>query len=77
MKLTPLRLSSTQGHFERDFKARLHWSADTDEAIEVRVQGILARVKEEGDAALLAYTRELDGIDAKSMQALSLGAEDF
>ncbi len=77
MKLTPLRLSSTQDHFERDFKARLHWSADTDEAIEVRVQGILARVKAQGDTALLDYTRELDGIDAKRMSELSLGPEDF
>jgi histidinol dehydrogenase len=77
MKLNPLRLSSTDLHFERDFQARLHWSAEADEAIELRVQGILARVKKEGDGALLAYTRELDGIDASHMDDLSLGQSDF
>ncbi len=77
MKLNPLRLISTDAHFERDFQARLHWSADTDEAIESRVQGILARVKKQGDEALLAYTRELDGIDAQHMDQLSLGPKEF
>ena len=28
-----LRLSTVDPHFEADFKARLHWSADTDAAI--------------------------------------------
>jgi len=77
MKLNPLRLSSTDLHFERDFQARLHWSAEADEAIELRVQGILARVKKEGDGALLAYTRQLDGIYASHMDDLSLGQSDF
>ena len=77
MKLQPLQLRSTDPHFDRDFHARLHWSSDTDEAIELRVQGILAKVKEEGDRALLRYTQELDGIDAKSMSELTLGPKDF
>jgi hypothetical protein len=36
MSLTaaPLRLSTTDPAFEAAFKARLHWSADTDAAIE-------------------------------------------
>ena len=77
MKLNPLRLNSTDLHFERDFQARLHWSSEADEAIELRVQGILARVKKEGDGALLAYTRELDGMDVMHMDDLSLGQSDF
>ena len=77
MKLQPLILDSSDTHFERDFQARLHWSSDTDEAIELRVQGILASVKTEGDQALLRYTRELDGIDAKGMEELTLGPKDF
>ena len=40
----PLRLSTTSPSFEADFKARLHWSADTDAAIEQRVADILADV---------------------------------
>ena len=41
----PLRLSTTSPTFEADFKARLHWSADTDAAIEQRVADILAECK--------------------------------
>ena len=77
MKLQPLILDSSNTHFERDFQARLHWSSDTDEAIEARVQSILAAVKSQGDQALLRLTRELDGLDAQSMGELTLGPEAF
>jgi histidinol dehydrogenase len=45
--------------FDAEFKARLHWSADTDAAIEQRVADILADVQQRGDAAVLEYTRAL------------------
>jgi histidinol dehydrogenase len=45
LKLLPLRLSTTAASFEADFKARLHWAADTDAAIEQRVADILADVQ--------------------------------
>ena len=38
---------------EAEFKARLHWSAQTDAAIEGRVAEILADVQARGDAAVL------------------------
>jgi histidinol dehydrogenase len=53
-------------------KARLHWSADTDAAIEQVVADILADVKLRGDAAVLAYTRRFDQLDVDSLQALEL-----
>ncbi len=68
----PLRLSTTSPTFEADFKARLHWSADTDAAIEQRVADILADVQQRGDAAVLAYTERFDGLKATSMAALEL-----
>ena len=37
----------------------LHWSAETDHAIEERVAAILADVRARGDAAVLEYTRAL------------------
>ena len=40
----PLRLSTTSDSFEADFKARLHWAADTDAAIEQRAIGRFQRV---------------------------------
>ena len=69
---TPLRLSTTDMDFEAQFKARLHWSADTDAAIEQRVAAILADVQTRGDAALLEYTARFDGLSADSVAALEL-----
>jgi len=69
---TPVRLSTGDATFEADFKARLHWAADTDEAIEQRVADILANVRRRGDAAVLEYTLRFDGLSAASMQALEL-----
>ena len=68
----PLRLSTASPNFEADFKARLHWSADTDAAIEQRVADILADVKQRGDAAVMEYTERFDGLKANDMSALEM-----
>ena len=72
MTARPLRLSTAQADFETQFQQRLHWSADTDAAIEQRVADILADVKLRGDAAVLEYTARFDGLQADSMAALEL-----
>ena len=72
MQARPLRLSTAQADFETLFQQRLHWSADTDAAIEQRVADILADVKTRGDAAVLEYTERFDGLKAASMAALEL-----
>jgi len=74
MKLlaTPARLSCLDATFEAQFKARLHWSADTDAAIEQRVADILLDVQQRGDAAVLDYTARFDGLNAASMAELEL-----
>ncbi len=69
---TPARLVSASATFEADFAARLHWSADTDAAIEQRVADILADVQTRGDAAVLEYTARFDALDAPSVAALEL-----
>jgi histidinol dehydrogenase len=68
----PARLSSTSSTFDAEFKALLHWSADTDAAIEQRVADILADVQHRGDAAVLEYTARFDGLSSASMGALEL-----
>jgi histidinol dehydrogenase len=68
----PARLSTASSQFEADFKARLHWAADTDAAIEQRVADILADVQARGDAAVLEYTARFDGLQAASLAALEL-----
>jgi len=74
MKLiaAPARLSTASAQFEAEFKARLHWAADTDAAIEQRVAAILADVQARGDAAVLDYTARFDGLQAASVAALEL-----
>jgi histidinol dehydrogenase len=69
---TPLRLSTASADFEAQFAQRLHWSAETDHAIEQRVADILADVQARGDAAVLEYTARFDGLQAASMAELEL-----
>ena len=69
---SPARISTASSTFEAEFQARLHWSADTDAAIEQRVADILADVQMRGDAAVLDYTARFDGLHAESMAALEL-----
>ena len=73
----PLRLSTASADFEAQFKARLHWSADTDAAIEQRVADILADVQKRGDAAVLEYTARFDRLDVADMGALELSAAEL
>jgi histidinol dehydrogenase len=68
----PALLSTADAQFDAQFKARLHWSADTDAAIEQRVADILADVQARGDAAVLEYTARFDGLTAPDLKALEL-----
>ncbi|MEY4426073.1 MAG: histidinol dehydrogenase, partial [Pseudomonadota bacterium] len=69
---TPAYLSTASITFEADFKARLHWSAETDAGIEDVVANILRDVQTRGDAAVLEYTNRFDGLSATSMSTLEL-----
>ncbi|MDA7415507.1 histidinol dehydrogenase [Xenophilus arseniciresistens] len=77
LQAQPLRLATSAPDFEAAFKARLHWSADQDAAIEQRVADILADVRARGDAAVLEYTERFDGLRAQSLQALELNAGEL
>ncbi len=73
----PAILSTASADFEVQFKAKLHWSADADAAIEQRVADILADVQKRGDAAVLEYTQRFDGLAVGSMAELELTQADF
>ena len=68
----PLRLNTQDAGFEAAFARRLHWSADTDAAIEQRVADILVDVQQRGDAAVLEYTQRFDGVQATSVAELEI-----
>jgi histidinol dehydrogenase len=72
LQAKPLQLNTADAGFEAAFAARLHWSADTDAAIEQRVADILADVQKRGDAAVLEYTQRFDGLQAADVKALEI-----
>ena len=72
LQAKPLQLNTADAGFEAAFAQRLHWSADTDAAIEQRVADILADVQQRGDAAVLEYTQRFDGLQAADVKALEI-----
>jgi histidinol dehydrogenase len=77
VSLTLRHLSTADSGFEADFQRVLHWSADTDAAIEQRVATILEDVRTRGDAAVLDYTARFDGLQAASVAALEIGQDEL
>ncbi len=73
----PVYLSTASSTFDAEFKARLHWSADDNAAIEKVVADILLDVKERGDAAVLDYTNRFDRLGATSVRALELSQAEL
>ena len=72
MSVALRQLATTAADFEAEFARVLHWSAETDAAIEGRVADILADVEKRGDAAVLEYTQRFDGLAASSMAELEI-----
>jgi histidinol dehydrogenase len=70
-------VATASADFEAEFQRVLHWSAETDAAIEQRVAEILADVRARGDAAVLELHARFDGLQAPSMAALEIGADEL
>ena len=71
------QLVTTSADFEAEFQRVLHWSAETDDAIEERVASILVDVKKRGDAAVLEYTRRFDFVAAERVASLEIGRDEL
>jgi len=71
------QLDTASPDFEVQFQRVLHWSAETDAAIEERVAEILADVHLRGDAAVLEYTARFDQVSATSMAELELTRDEL
>jgi histidinol dehydrogenase len=63
--------------FEAAFQRLLHWSAETDAAIESRVADIIDDVRRRGDAAVLEYTARFDGVQVAGADALEIGQPEL
>jgi histidinol dehydrogenase len=71
----PLRLDARAPDFDAALTALLHWDTSEDATVARTVREILARVRSEGDAALLEYTRRLDRLEAGSVAELEVGPD--
>jgi len=77
MSLNLRQLNTRSADFEAELQRVLHWSAETDHAIEERVATILADVKARGDAAVLECTERFDGLAAQAVSALELTRDEL
>lgn len=69
------RLNSQSEDFAERLRALLAYDEQADESIEKATATILHRVRHEGDAAVLDFTRQFDGVNADSMDALRISAD--
>lgn len=77
MSFTIRRLDTQHSDFESDFSALLDWESREDPNIVTRVQQILDSIREEGDDALVRFTRELDERDIREASALTITRESM
>jgi histidinol dehydrogenase len=72
----PARLDSRAPGFEEDFVRFLNVKRDVESDVERAVADIIARVRGEGDAALIDYTRRFDRFDV-TVETLAIGADEI
>jgi histidinol dehydrogenase len=70
MSLMIQRLSTTQADFWQKLENLLAWNSVADEQVTQTVREILHKVRTEGDAALLEYTRRFDRRQVQSIDEL-------
>ena len=68
------RLDTAAADFERRLGALTATAAEGDRELAATVAGIIDRVRDDGDAALLDYTRRFDRLEAGSVEALRIEA---
>jgi len=68
------RLSTADGSFEQRLQALLAWELVSDSEIRERVDVIVEAVRENGDAALLDYTRQFDHWQPRTAADLEIPA---
>jgi histidinol dehydrogenase len=71
------RLNSKDAGFKKTLLSSLSLPSADDEAIDVAVLNILAKVKSEGDAAVLAFTKQFDRLHVASVTELEISQEEL
>ena len=71
---TVRRLNSQASDFNQQLEQLLAWESVSNQQVESQVEQIIARVRAEGDAAVLAFTQEFDQHPATSFAQLEVPA---
>lgn len=73
MSIAIKRLNTEQADFDQQLEQLLAWESVSDDRVNTIVNEIIARLRAEGDAALIEYTNRFDRTTARTMQDLELG----
>jgi histidinol dehydrogenase len=71
------RLSSKEAGFEKTLLSSLSIPSANDQAIDQRVLGILEKIRQEGDAALLEFTQQFDRLTVNQVRDLEITATEL
>ncbi|HSG87725.1 MAG TPA: histidinol dehydrogenase [Pseudomonadales bacterium] len=71
------RLDARADGFDAELDALLHWDMGENAEVSRVVREVLARVRAEGDAAVLELTRRFDRVDAASLAELEVPAAEL
>ena len=71
------RLNSKDAGFKETLLSSLSLPMADDQAIDAAVVNILARVKSEGDAAVLSFTKQFDRLNVSSVTELEISQEEL
>ncbi|WP_020683117.1 histidinol dehydrogenase [Marinobacterium rhizophilum] len=69
------RLDATAADFDASLQQLLAWESVSDAGVNAIVDEILARVRREGDAAVVEYSKRFDRLDVSTMAELELSRE--
>ncbi len=69
------RLTTTDADFKQQLEALLAWDSASDQQVNQTVNGIIADIRQRGDAALLEYTRRFDHWEPADAAALEIPAD--
>ena len=77
MSVSIQRLKFRDTTFRAELDKALAWDSISDQAVQESVHKILADVRGRGDAAVVEWTNKLDGLQAKSIQALEISRDEL
>src|SRR5690554_3820917 len=69
------RLNASAADFSAELDQLLSWDSVSDDSVNQRVLEIIDQVRQRGDAALVDYTRQFDGVEVSDIRQLELGRE--